>query len=80
MTQLRSVKAKKAVRAKKAFFYTGSSTAFDQYLQDIQKLPLINVMEAAYVVMKRMERRVKNILANKSVFFIVCVLAIRLFA
>jgi RNA polymerase primary sigma factor len=25
----------------RAFFYTGSSTAFDQYLQDIQKLPLI---------------------------------------
>jgi RNA polymerase primary sigma factor len=34
MTQLRSSKSK-------AFFYAGSSTAFDQYLQDIQKLPLI---------------------------------------
>ena len=34
MTQLSASKSR-------AFFYTGSSTAFDQYLQDIQKLPLI---------------------------------------
>ena len=34
MTQLQASKSK-------AFFYAGSSTAFDQYLQDIQKLPLI---------------------------------------
>ncbi len=38
MTRLRTSKAK-------AFIHTGSSTAFDHYLQDIQKLPLIKERE-----------------------------------
>lgn len=40
----------------RAFFYTGSSTAFDQYLQDIQKLPLIK--EPAEE--RRLARRARN--------------------
>jgi len=49
MPQLRTSKAK-------AFFYTGSSTAFDQYLQDIQKLPLIKDPEEE----RRLARRARS--------------------
>jgi RNA polymerase primary sigma factor len=49
MTQLRAGKSK-------AFFYAGSSTAFDHYLQDIQKLPLIKEPEEE----RRLARRARK--------------------
>ncbi len=49
MTQLRAGKSK-------AFFYAGSSTAFDHYLQDIQKLPLIKKPEEE----RRLARRARK--------------------
>jgi RNA polymerase primary sigma factor len=49
MTQLQASKSK-------AFFYAGSSTAFDQYLQDIQKLPLIKDPEEE----RRLARRARK--------------------
>ena len=49
MTQLRAAKSK-------AFFYAGSSTAFDHYLQDIQKLPLIKEPEEE----RRLARRARK--------------------
>ena len=48
MTQVRSGKTK-------AFFRTSASTAFDQYLQDIQKLPLIGNAEEE----RRLARRAR---------------------
>ncbi len=49
MTQLSASKSR-------AFFYTGSSTAFDQYLQDIQKLPLIKEPQEE----RRLARRARD--------------------
>ena len=49
MTQLRAGKSK-------AFFYAGSSTAFDHHLQDIQKLPLIKEPEEE----RRLARRARK--------------------
>ena len=49
-------KAKAKVRRKRAFFNESGSTAFDQYLKDIQKLPLIKDRKEEQRIARRATR------------------------